>query len=121
MVVVGLGVLGRLGVHGIVLRVGHAQLLVVDLVLEHVLQQVDVVHDARFYRLEDVPHRHFGNCFRSEVGVFLVHAHHDAGSLGLSDDHGHVALGGVVVGEPGLEVSRSHIHDDGFGVFVHHV
>ena len=97
---------------------GHTE-LIVEQVLEDLLDGFLVDNHTSLHRLLDDEKVALGLCLLADIAILLIHTDQEARGLGLSNDHGDDALGGVITGKAGLECAGTNVDDDGFTIFLH--
>mmetsp|Transcript_62306 Transcript_62306/g.109769 ORF Transcript_62306/g.109769 Transcript_62306/m.109769 type:complete len:430 (-) Transcript_62306:38-1327(-) len=113
---VGLGVEGSLGQEDGVLLRGNTQ-LVVEGVVPDLLHVVPVGHDAVLNGVLQGQNTSLGLSLITDVGVLLVHAHHDSRVLGSSNDGREHGSGSIITSETGLAHTGTVIHHQSLHVF----
>jgi hypothetical protein len=93
--------------------------LIVEQMLEDLLDGFLVDNHTPLHRLLNDEKVALGLCLLADIAVLLIHTDQEARGLGLTDDHGDDALGGVITSETGLECAGTDVDDDGLTIFLH--
>ncbi|GIX62265.1 fumarate reductase [Babesia caballi] len=119
LLTVGLGVHRGLGQENGVLLGCNAQ-LVVEGVVPDLLHVLPVGHDTVLNRVLQSQNTTLGLRLVPDVGVLLVHTHHERRVFRATHDAGEDATGSVIAGDTGLDVAGAVVDDQSGGLFVRH-